>query len=112
MLDAGGRSVRPHHERFARIIDDDDPGVALLRDDDKDAVLDVFVGNRLVIKEGKVRACSFQFVNQAKGEDAENQTSERSGGRNISNLSERRINHDTGWHLPRNKAKSSLRDAD
>ena len=40
-------SIRLHHNRYAGIIDNDD---LALREDDKDAVLEVFVGDRLVIQ--------------------------------------------------------------
>src|ERR1039457_6735919 len=58
-FDVDRSSIRPQHKRHSRVIHDDDPGVILLGDDDKDTVLEIFVGDRLIIKQREVGARGF-----------------------------------------------------
>ena len=53
------RSIRPQYNGFCGVIDDDAPRVCLLGYDLEDAVLEVFVVDRAIIKQSEVGARGF-----------------------------------------------------
>ena len=64
-------AARPQLDRDARILMDNDPGMRLLGANFKNAVLEVAVVNRAVIKEPEVGARRLQVVNETQRQRAE-----------------------------------------